>query len=211
MTPELKKELIIGIVSALATALFTGIPAVALFWWTWRRDQERLRVQKLFPHGRTLSGDRVRLRDDFGPGVGIVIRNLSLCPVHVSSVGFDIDGEVVELEQPYFPLKMIPNPDKTSNYPNIADPSADPYEVPGGKSIAVNVMGVADRSRLSNLLKGAAERHKQTEDELLGSSKVVALVALETGKVFSSMPYLKRLWRKALEMKVAMDKTADPE
>jgi hypothetical protein len=211
MTPELKKELIIGIVSALATALFTGIPAVALFWWTWRRDQERLRVQKLFPHGRTLSGDRVRVRDNFGPVVGIVIRNLSLFPVHVSSVGFDIDGEVVELEQAYFPLKMIPNPDKTSNYPSIADPSADPYEVPCGKSIAVNVMGVADRSRLSNLLKAAAERHKQTEDELLGSSKVVALVALETGKVFSSMPYWKRLWRKALEMKTAMDRPAEPE
>lgn len=211
MTPELKKDLIIGIVSALATALFTGIPAVALFWWTWRRDQERLSVQKLFPFGRTLSGDRVRARDNFGPLVGIVIRNLSLFPVHVSSVGFEVDGQVVELENACFPLKMIPNPDKMSSYPNIADPSSDPYEVPSGKSIVVNVIGPADRSRLSTLLKAAAERHKQTEDEFLSSSKVAALVALETGKVISSMPYWKLLWRKALEIKRAMDSPVPPE
>jgi len=79
MTPELEKELIVGVVSALFTALFAGIPGIALFWWTFRRDQERLLVDKLTSHW------------------GILIRNRSLFPVYVTSARIMIDKQNFEL------------------------------------------------------------------------------------------------------------------
>ena len=81
MTPELKKEIIIGVCSALFTATFTGIPAVLLFWWTWRRDQERLVVQKLLMYLPTIAEYTDLEKDEFGPNFGIVVRNRSLFPV----------------------------------------------------------------------------------------------------------------------------------
>jgi hypothetical protein len=100
MTPELEKEIIVGVVSAFFTALFTGVPAALLFWWTWKRDQERLRVQKLVNRWKAEKGGTVFERDSLGPTFGILIRNRSLFSVHLSAVGFKIDGQVVPLDHP---------------------------------------------------------------------------------------------------------------
>jgi len=194
MTPELEKELIVGIVSSLFTALFTGIPAAALFWWTWQRDQEQLIVQKSIYRWDTESGGKVLEKDQFGPTFGIIIRNRSLFSVHVSSVGFQVDGEVIELERPLFPLKMMKNPDQGSNRPYIAADS-DPREIPSQASIRVEVNDV-DRPKIGAALMAAAtNRGISMDDVLLNSILVVALVALETGKEFSSMTFFARIKR----------------
>jgi hypothetical protein len=39
------KEIIVGSVAVASAALFSGVPAAVLVWWTWQRDQERLIVQ----------------------------------------------------------------------------------------------------------------------------------------------------------------------
>jgi hypothetical protein len=83
-------------------ALFTGIPAGLLFWWTWQRDQERLVVQKLFSNWQTLTGSTVSEKDESGPVFGILIRNRSLFSVHVSAVGFEMNRKVIPLESPMF-------------------------------------------------------------------------------------------------------------
>ena len=95
MTPELTKELIVDSLSVFLTALFTGVPAGLLFWWTWQRDQERIVVQKLFSNWQTITRNWVSEKDQFGPVFGILVRNRSLFSVHVSSVGFEIDGTII--------------------------------------------------------------------------------------------------------------------
>jgi transposase len=59
VTPELEKEMVVGILSVFFTALFTGIPAVLLVWWTWKRDQEQLVVQKFVNRWDTIAGGKV--------------------------------------------------------------------------------------------------------------------------------------------------------
>src|SRR5882672_756006 len=130
MTPELEKELIVGIVSVFFTALFTGIPAALLFWWTWQRDQERLVVQKLLTQVQTTSGSSVLETDQLGPVFGILIRNRSLFPVHISAVGYKIDGNVIALEHPVPPSKMKRNPESNPYRPYILDDAFDPWEIP---------------------------------------------------------------------------------
>src|ERR1700730_2151825 len=110
MTPELKKEMVVGILSVFFTALFTGVPAALLFWWTWKRDQEQIIVQKLLNRWDTATGGKVLERDELGPTVGILVRNRSLFSIHVSAVGFEIDGQVIPLEHPAAPMKMKRNP-----------------------------------------------------------------------------------------------------
>ena len=91
-----------GVAAVFFAALFSGIPAIVLVWWTIRRDQERLVVQKLVWYGNKLGGGSVILRDDKGPMFHVLIRNRSLFPVHISAVGFEIDGLIVESKNPYF-------------------------------------------------------------------------------------------------------------
>jgi hypothetical protein len=196
---ELTKELIVDSIAVTLTALFTGIPAVLLVWWTWRRDQERLLVQKLFPRWQTLQGKKwVAEKDSFGPVFGILIRNRSLFSVHVSEVGFEIDKEIISLEHPLFPMKMKMNPDLRSNMPYIADDESDPKEIPSLKSTHVSLHGT-DRPKIAAALLAASERHKISVEELLNSPRVNALVALETGKQFTSrLPLIKRIKHKVI-------------
>jgi hypothetical protein len=196
MTPELSKEIIVGCVAAVATALFTGVPAALLFWWTWQRDQERIIVKKLIPNWPTLTGEWVPERDAFGPVFNILIRNRSLFTVYFSAAGFLIDGEVIELRNLLLPLKMKPNPDPYSNRPNIADDSFDPREIPSQRYTTLDVYGKEDRTQIAAALMKAAKKHKSTIEEILTSSKVAAIVALQSGKEFTSETFRRRMWRR---------------
>jgi hypothetical protein len=192
MTPELEKDMIIGIVAVFFTALFTGIPALLLFWWTWQRDQERLIVQKLLVQWQTASGDSVLERDTRGPTFGILIRNRSLFPVHVSAVGYKIDGNVIALEHPIPPSKMKQNPDPHSNRPYILDDTFDPWEIPSQASMRVDLSD-ADRVKIVTALLTAGEKLNLSIEDLLRGAKVEALVASETGKEFTSMSFRARV------------------
>ena len=121
MTPELTKEVIVACLGVVLTALFTGVPAVLLFWWTWRRDQERLLVQKLFSNWQTIDWKWVSAKDAHGPVIDILIRNRSLFSVHVSAVGLRIHNRIIEIEHLLFPMKMKKNPEPLSNRPYIPD------------------------------------------------------------------------------------------
>jgi hypothetical protein len=71
-TFQLAKDALI----ALPTITFTGFVA----WWSWRRDQERLRVHKID------QGD-----------IGVLVTNLSLFPIRISAVGIRLPhGRIVE-------------------------------------------------------------------------------------------------------------------
>lgn len=191
--------MIVGIVSVFFTALFTGIPAVLLFWWTWQRDQERLVVQKLLMETQTVSGGSVLERDQLGPTFGILIRNCSLFPVHVSAVGYKIDGNVLPLEHPIPPSKMKPNPDPHSNRPYILDDTFDPWQIPSQASMRVQLSN-GDRLKIVPALLTASERLGLSVEDLLRGPKVEALVASETGKEFTSLSFrarVKHLFEKA--------------
>jgi hypothetical protein len=192
MTPELHKELIVDIVSVTLTAVFTGIPAGLLLWWTWQRDQERLVVQKLLTRVETITGDKVLANDNFGPEFGILIRNRSLFPVHISATGFQIDGKVIALEHPRVPLKMKRNPDARSPYLNIPDDSADPWEIPSQSSQRISLNDV-DRIKIVTAILNASEKYGVSVEDLLRSHRVAALAATETGKEFNSVPVLARV------------------
>lgn len=196
MTPELTKEIVVGTVAAAATAIFTGIPAALLFWWTWQRDQERIIVKKLIPNWPTLTGEWIPEKDQFGPTFDILVRNRSLFPVYISSAGFLIDGEVIELENPFLYLKMKPNPDPYSNRPYIADDEFDPKEVVSQKLTTIHVHGREDRARIGAALTKAAQRHNKSAEEILISPKVVAIVALQSGPQFTSESFRGRIWRR---------------
>jgi hypothetical protein len=205
MSPELTKEIIVGCVAVFFTALFTGIPAALLFWWTWQRDQERLIVQKLLWYGKTHDGKRVLWKDSPGPKFGLLIRNRSLFSVRVDAVGFEIGGDVIQLEHPAFPLKLKRNPDRTSNRPNIPDEDSDPYELSSGASVQVSVFNAGDRAKLCAALQTTANKSRRSMDEVLDSPRMIAMVALETGRQFTSMPFYKKAWRWALSVKREMD------
>jgi hypothetical protein len=205
MAPELTKEIIVGSVAVFFTALFTGIPAALLFWWTWQRDQERVIVQKLVSYGRTHDGKRVLWRDSHGPKFGLLIRNRSLFSVRVDAVGFEIGGDVIRLKHPAFPVKLKRNPDLNSNRPNIPDSESNPYEVPSGASVQVSVLNAQDRIELCAALQTTANKSGRSMDEVLDSPIVIAMVALETGRQFTSMPLYRQVWRWVLSVKREMD------
>jgi hypothetical protein len=205
ITPELTKEIIVGCVAAIATAIFTGVPAALLVWWSWQRDQERLVVQKLIPNSQTVTGEWVAERDGFGPVFGILIRNRSLYPVHLSEMGFEIDGTAIALEHPSFESRMIRNPVANTNRPYVADEEYDPREVPSQSSRQVSVFNPADRAKLTSALAATARRYNSSVEKILTSPRVVVLVALETGKIFRSDPFLRRAWRKLLDIKKEID------
>ena len=195
MTPELEKEVIIGVVSALFTAVFTGIPAAALFWWTWQRDQERLVVQKLLNEVHTAAGSSVLERDSLGPTFGILIRNRSLFPVHISAVGYKIDSDFpIALERPLLSSKMRPNMDPNSNRHYTIDDTFDPWEIPSQALLRVKLSN-GDRVRIVPALLEAAERLNLSMEDLLRGPSVEALVVSETGKQFTSMLFWTRVKR----------------
>jgi hypothetical protein len=86
MTPEQKFTLWTSALTALPTIVFTG----AVAFWTWRRDQERIIVQKSPVHWETVDGTHP---DATLCGVGVVVRNLSLYPVRIAGLGFFVDGK----------------------------------------------------------------------------------------------------------------------
>jgi hypothetical protein len=198
MTPELEKEVIVGILSAFFTALFTGIPAAALFWWSWRRDQERLVVQKLVIKPRTSGGSAEREKRD--PTFGILIRNRSLFPAHVGDVSFKIDGNVIRLEDPGVPNKTKRNTDAMSSVQLVLDENFDPWEIPSQASLRVNVR-YWDHSKIVTALSAAGTKLNLSNEDVFRGPSVEALVESETGKEFTSVPLrerVKRAFAKAL-------------
>jgi hypothetical protein len=186
---ELKKEIIVGCIAGLATA----IPAALLFWWTWQRDQERIIVKKVIPHSPTLTDQWVPEKDKFGPVFNILITNRSLFPIYLSAFGVSIDGEVIVLESPMLPVKMKANPDPYSNRPNIADADSDPREIPSQKFTTVEMY--ANRAKVASTLTKAAERRNTSADKILTSSKVFVIVLSQAGNEFTSESFRQRIWR----------------
>jgi hypothetical protein len=86
MTPEHKFILGTAALTSLPTIIFTG----AVAYWSWRRDQERIIVQKSPTYWKTPDGTR---NDATLAGAGIVVTNLSLFPVRIAGLGFRIDGK----------------------------------------------------------------------------------------------------------------------
>jgi hypothetical protein len=192
---ELEKATIVACVGAAST----GIPAVLLFWWTWLRDQERVKVLKIIDTWTTPTGEDVVVKDDVGiPTLGILVRNRSLFPVRISAVGFKVDRRVIRLETLYLPVRLKRNPDPSSNRPNIPDDS-DASEIRVGDSLRINVRGLNDQNVISRAINEACQRHKVSAEDLVQSRRVAALVALETGRWFTSMPFGKRVYRSVSE------------
>ena len=203
MTPELTREIIVGVAAVFFTALFTGVPAGLLVWWTWQRDQERLVVNVLTKGW--VAGKLAPLADSYGPSCAILIRNRSLFPVHICSAGFVIDGEVIEMEALPLPLKSRMIYDALGNGRALVDDSLDASEIPVQKSMEIVPHRKSDRTIIVGALQSAAKRHGVSVEKILASSKVVAVVVLESGKEFTSEPFPQRLWRKALEIMRQMD------
>lgn len=193
---ELEKETIVACVGAA----FTGIPAMLLFWWTWRRDQERLLVLKFLNHFEKLDGGEVLSKDQQGiPHVDILIRNRSLFSVRLSAVGFKIDKKVIRVHSYRLPLRLKRNADPSSNRPNIPDDS-DPAEIRTGESLLVSITESGpDREALCKAIVEAALKRKMRAEEFVLSRRLAALVALESGKEFTSMPFGKLVWRSISE------------
>src|SRR5208337_3614368 len=78
-------------------------------------------------------------------------------------------------------------------------------QIQGGDSLKVSIHHAKDRKTLAVALDTASKKYKRSTDYLVQSPKVIAMVALETGKIFTSMPFTKRIWRKALQIKKEMD------
>ncbi|MGH9499498.1 MAG: hypothetical protein ACRD3L_10180 [Terriglobales bacterium] len=205
MTSELTREIIVGVLSAFFTALFAGVPGAALFWWTYQRDQERLIVEKVGPRHLAVEKGTSLEKENIGPVYDIVIRNRSLFPVYVSAVGFEIDGEVIRAEHPAFPARMKKNPDPTSNRPNIQDENANLCEISSQDSIQVSIFNKGDRTRFTAAVWKAAQMRNASIESILYGPKVVAMVATETGKLFTSLPPRKRAYRWLLRMKCEID------
>jgi len=193
MTPELTKETII----AAMTAVFTGIPAALVFWWTYRRDQERLIIRKLRPRGATLEGNKVLATDPLGPVFGILIRNLSLFPVRISAEGFKIDGEVTQLERAHFGKNTRKNPGRSSNPVRPPDPDLDPdpFEIPSNSYVMVTVIDPVDRKNLAAAHLRAQKRRGTLIEDVSDDPEVIAVVVTETGKRFTSASWRQRLRR----------------
>ncbi len=86
-------ELFRDVVAPLSTLSFTAW----LAYWTWRRDQERLSVQKIIPQMMDVDGKKVWI----DAGHGVLVRNLSLFSVRIRAVGFVLpDKSVYQLVDP---------------------------------------------------------------------------------------------------------------
>ena len=193
MTPDLTKETIV----ASVTAVFTGVPAALVFWWTYCRDQERLIIRKLRPRGTTLEGKKVLATDPLGPVFGILIRNLSLFPVHISAEGFDIDGEVIQPERAHFGRNTRRNPGRSANPVRPPDPDhdPDPFEIPSNSYVMVTVVDPVDRKNLAAGHLRAQKRRGTLIEDVPDDPEVIAVVVTETGKRFTSASWRQRLRR----------------
>jgi hypothetical protein len=189
MSPELLKEIIVACVAAVCAA----VPGALLVWWTWKRDQERLVVQKSPETMNGLDGNPVLLKDNWGtPKLRVLIRNRSLFPVRVSAVGFEIDGTILQMENPSVTLRLKRNPDSTSNRPNIPDDSIDPWEIQSGTNLTVQSFSNWDSSQLKEALEKASTKRKTSVEKLIMSKRVRALAALESGRQFASWSRIRR-------------------
>jgi hypothetical protein len=102
MTPDEKITLWVSAILAFPTIVFTGWVA----WWTWKRDQERIRVQYSPIHWRTVDGVQT---DETLSGLGVVLTNLSLFPVRIVALGLwlpcgkhlDLDRDAHEKDWPF--------------------------------------------------------------------------------------------------------------
>jgi hypothetical protein len=187
MTDELTKEIIVGTVAAIATAVFSGIPAAVLVWWTWKRDQEKLIVQKVIS---PLTGEDEQRPSD----VKVRVINRSLFTVNVADMWFEIDGQEYRPTRKYFPTNA-----EGQAYRQAAV----------GDSLDVEILG-QDFRNFRSAIYAAARKHKCTVDTLVQSSKVVAIVALETNKIFrSELPLWLRTWRRLRQIKREMDGAAE--
>ena len=181
MTPELQKDLIVSCVSVVATALFTGVPAIALFWWTWRRDQERLMVQKYLLYANTFEGKTVLIRgEDQIPPLGILIRNRSLFPVRVSSVGFKIGKRIIEIQN--------------FSYVEQGSDDSGATVIPSGSFMILNTFGEEDRNSIRIAIANASRKFRLSPADLVQGKRVSAMVALESGRIFTSLPLSRRLF-----------------
>jgi hypothetical protein len=79
-------------------------------------------------------------------------------------MGFEIDGEVIQLEHPAVPQKMKTNPDLGSNRPYIADEDCDPWELKSLCSLNVSVFNAGDLAALSSALQKAAKQNNLAEE-----------------------------------------------
>jgi hypothetical protein len=175
MSPELEKEIIVACTGVFFSALFAGFPSVLLFWWTWRRDQERLRVEKYIVLVNALGGKAVVEKDDCGlPTIGVSIRNLSRFPVRLSAAGFDVDGKIFQLER---------------------SDDNELGELARGASTIVLAASASDRQIIHQALERVALARHISTDDLWFTRRVSALAALETGRQFDSYPLRRRLLR----------------
>lgn len=138
------------------------------------------------------------VRGATGPWLDVLIRNRSLFPVYVSAVGFEIDGEIFQSKEPYY--------ESSSGIPSgVMGSIEDVRRIKSGDSVKASIYQVKDRDALTTALSRAANKYRLSEEDLLLSSRVVALVALESGKQFSSMPWGRKVWRRAIQIKREMD------
>jgi hypothetical protein len=86
MTPDQRFTLWTTALTALPTIVFTGVVA----FWTWRRDQERVIVQKSPRYWQSADGKETEAALC---GLGIIVTNLSLYPVRIAGLGFRLDGK----------------------------------------------------------------------------------------------------------------------
>jgi hypothetical protein len=131
----------------------------------------------------------------------ILIVNRSLFPVHVGAVSFEIDGEVFQMERPYFQAKNKRGRDA----PYVDQDSDDLREIQSGDAMRVSIFSPTDRATIAKALTTAAKKYSMSEGALVQSPTVIAMVALQTGKVFNSMLLRQKIWRRALQIKREMD------
>jgi hypothetical protein len=82
-------QLIKDALIALPTIVFTGWVG----YWTWLRDQERIRVQKIIPFAETIDGKMVPCADG---DIGVKVVNLSLFRIRIRMVGFKVPTGMFE-------------------------------------------------------------------------------------------------------------------
>ena len=156
-------------------------------------------VQKAVNFASTVDGQRVVVKDQNGiPSMGILIRNRSLFPVRISALGFKVGKMVIPLKSYYLPLRLKKNPEPNSNRPNIPDDS-DPAELRSGESVRIDLTGQKDKSAINEAIKITCQKHRMTPEALVLSRRVAALVALESGREFTSMPLWKFIRRSISE------------
>jgi hypothetical protein len=173
MTPEHTFILWTTALTALPAIVIAGVVA----FWTWRRDQERIIVQKSPVRMQTLDETETAVT-----GVGIAVTNLSLFPVRIAGLGFRLDGKTVF----YF--------DRSKHETEW------PTEIPSRARIAVyanfdewkQIQALGLRDRIMDWAFVAAAR---TETSLVFSSNRLSVWILRPYRAFGSWINKKRgLW-----------------